>query len=242
MGGWGSGPRRKPGHRLVESCPVLDANHMLAMGWLQPGWAGTCPLANGNAIDLRVTARQLCFSWRFAGDGQASEGPGEGQTIDATSSGEEGGDATSSGGKASEGEGGGTIIPIVIPIVYGPCPLGGTRPYFLCPGAGCGRRVFKLYFVRRHFLCRQCGQLVYASKYEQPWRQASRHAAKLRQRLGETAGGVPGKPEDMPVPVYAQLLEAMLEAEIRATEAGTARLQQLAAWVESRRKRLFTLD
>ena len=75
MGGLGSGRRRKPGYRSVESCPVLDVNHMLAMGWLQPGWSGTCSLADGSevtAIDLRVTAKQLYFSWRFAG-----EGPGE---------------------------------------------------------------------------------------------------------------------------------------------------------------------
>ena len=198
MGGWGSGRRRKPGHRLVESYPVLDANHMLAMGWLRPGWAGTCPLADGGvAIDLRVTARQLCFSWRFAGDGQASEGPGEGQTIDTASPG---------------GKDGDTIIPIVIPIVYGPCPLGGTRPYFLCPGAGCGRRVFKLYLVRRHFLCRQCSQLVYASKSEQPWQRASRRANKLRQRLGIAGAVVPEKPPGMLVSDYARLLEEMLQS------------------------------
>ena len=82
---------------------MLDANHMLAMGSLQPGWSGTCPLAEGSgitAIDLHVTAERLHLSWRIAGEGQAS-------------------DTTSSGGK-----GGDTIIPIV----YGPCPLGGIRP------------------------------------------------------------------------------------------------------------------
>jgi hypothetical protein len=50
---------------------------MLAMGWLQPGWSGTCPLADGSeitAIDLRVTAKQLYFSWRFAGEGPGEEG------------------------------------------------------------------------------------------------------------------------------------------------------------------------
>ena len=42
----------------------------------------------------------------------------------------------------------------IVPIVHVPCNLGGTRPYFICPGdgtadAGCGRRVAKLYLARR---------------------------------------------------------------------------------------------
>jgi hypothetical protein len=46
----------------------------------------------------------------------------------------------------------------------------------------------------------------------------------------------------MLVRTYEHLLDATLRAEIQATEASTARLQQLLAWVESRRKPLFTLD
>jgi hypothetical protein len=46
----------------------------------------------------------------------------------------------------------------------------------------------------------------------------------------------------MPVSAYERLLDAMLEAEMQATEAGTARLQRLLAWIESRRKPRFTLD
>ena len=71
--------------------------------------------------------------------------------------------------------------------------------------AGCGRRVFQLYLSRvlaprLQFLCRHCTGLVYTSKYERPWRRASRRASKLRQRLGITGLGVPEKPKDMPVP------------------------------------------
>jgi hypothetical protein len=104
--------------------------------------------------------------------------------------------------------------------------------------------VFKLYRPRGRFLCRHCSGLVYASKnYEEyPWQRAFRRAKKLRQRLGITGRDVPDKPKGMPVSVYARLLEAMLQAEIQATEAGTARLQQLVAWVENRRKLRFTLD
>ena len=130
-----------------------------------------------------------------------------------------------------------------IPITRGPCPLGGSRPYFLCPGAGCGRRVFKLYRARGRFLCRQCSGLVYASRHceEHPWQRAFRRAAKLRRRLGVTGRGAPDKPEGMPVAAYERLLEAMLQAETQATEAGTARLLQLVERLDRRRRMQFTL-
>ena len=108
-------------------------------------------------------------------------------------------------------------------------------------GAGgrfCGRRVFKLYLSRGRFLCRHCSRLVYASKYEkQSWQRASRRADKLRRRLGIAGASVPGKPHSMLVPVYERLLEATLQAEIQAAEAGTARLLQLATGIGSRRRR-----
>jgi hypothetical protein len=89
--------------------------------------------------------------------------------------------------------------------------------------------VFKLYLSRCHFLCRLCGRLVYTSKYGQPWQRASWRAHQLRLRLGIVGAVVPEKPNDVPVPVYARLLDAALRAETQATEACTARLQQLAA-------------
>ena len=71
-------------------------------------------------------------------------------------------------------------------------------------------------------------------------------ANKLRQRLGltgiwEDMAAAPEKPEGMSALAYAQLLEAMLQAELQATEAGTARLLQLATRIGSRRKPQFTL-
>jgi hypothetical protein len=117
---------------------------------------------------------------------------------------------------------------------------GARHSYFLCPGAGCGRRVFKLYRSRGRFLCRHCSGLVYASNYyeEHPWQRAFRRAAKLRRRLGVTGRGAPDKPKGMPVSAYERLLEAMLQAETEATEAGTARLLQLIDQLKPR----FTLD
>ena len=78
---------------------------------------------------------------------------------------------------------------------------------------------------------------LYLSRVLAP-RLQFRRASKLRQRLGITGLGVPEKPKDMPVPVYARLLDATLRAEIQATEAGTHRLLRLVARLKPR----FTLD
>jgi hypothetical protein len=66
---------------------------------------------------------------------------------------------------------------------------------------------------------------MYYEKY--PWQRAFRKANKLRQRLGITGRGAPDKPEGMPVATYERLLEETLQAEIQATETGTAWLLQL---------------
>jgi hypothetical protein len=42
----------------------------------------------------------------------------------------------------------GVMIEQRIAPAYSPAKFGGTRVYFVCPGAECGRRVSKLYFAR----------------------------------------------------------------------------------------------
>jgi hypothetical protein len=124
------------------------------------------------AFDLYAEAKLLRLSWRpiSGSSGEREKGEqGEGEREGVTE-----------------------IVPIIIPIVRVPCRLGGSCPYFLCPGNGCGRRVTKLYvsqsiygpiYGQCRFLCRLCSRLVYASKHEQPWQRAFRRANKLRQRL-----------------------------------------------------------
>jgi len=80
-----------------------------------------------------------------------------------------------------------------------PCHLGGSRPWFICPAVGCGRRVAILY-GGSIFACRHCYQLVYASSREEAGDRATRQADRLRARLGWepgilNAGG--GKPKWM---------------------------------------------
>jgi hypothetical protein len=83
---------------------------------------------------------------------------------------------------------------------------GGARRWFVCPGAGCGRRCAKLYSPnpgRSPFACRRCWRLVYESQYlkderlafvhrwvvnppkmtPSAWRQRSSRYAKKMMRL-----------------------------------------------------------
>ncbi|GJL96830.1 MAG: hypothetical protein DHS20C06_06470 [Hyphobacterium sp.] len=73
-----------------------------------------------------------------------------------------------------------------------PCRFGGSRPWFICPGVGsgrrCGRRVAKLHAGGTYFLCRHCYQLGYASQSEQEFDRLLRRANKLRTSLGGEPG------------------------------------------------------
>lgn len=67
------------------------------------------------------------------------------------------------------------------------CHLGGTRTWFVCPGAGedaCGRRVGVLFLVRGHgFACRACHNLTYESQRQQPVDRSIAQALKIRVAL-----------------------------------------------------------
>ena len=54
--------------------------------------------------------------------------------------------------------------------------FGGERPWLVCPGAGCGRRVAILYGPGRYFLCRYCYDLRYGSQREDKTQWALRRA------------------------------------------------------------------
>jgi hypothetical protein len=199
MGGFGSGGQRKPGRRTVDSCPVLDINHLSATGRLTPGWSGTCQCADSGGaylIHLRTETlsaetQRLHLSIIDAGElDDEALGVGEHKGIGH----EIGLDAGPPTGGKSKSKGKSEGVTEVIPIVRMPCQLGGDCAYFICPGlrasdnsagVGCGRRLAKLYLVNRYFACRHCHQLVYVSKYEkQPWQRALRRANKLKQRFG----------------------------------------------------------
>jgi hypothetical protein len=43
-----------------------------------------------------------------------------------------------------------------VSLTWTACNFGGERPWFVCPGAGCGRRMAVLYGPGRYFLCCHC--------------------------------------------------------------------------------------
>ena len=72
-------------------------------------------------------------------------------------------------------------------IVRTSCHLSGSRPWFICPALGCGRRVAILN-GGGIFACRHCYQLAYASSCEDAGNRATRRADRLRARLSWEPG------------------------------------------------------
>jgi hypothetical protein len=87
------------------------------------------------------------------------------------------------------------------------CNYGGTRPWFICPGRGCGRRVAVLHGGIL-FLCRHCHNIVFESQHEAPHYRALRKAQKIRERLGGSPNmgeQFPDKPKGMHRRTYWRL-------------------------------------
>ncbi len=95
-----------------------------------------------------------------------------------------------------------------VPLVWTVCNFGGERPWFLCPGAGCGRRIAVLYGPGQYFLCRHCYDLRYESQREDGMSRALRRAQKIREQLGGSANMMepfPQKPGGMHWRTYERL-------------------------------------
>jgi hypothetical protein len=104
-----------------------------------------------------------------------------------------------------------------VPLAWTACNFGGERPWFVCPGAGCGRRVAILYGPGRYFLCRRCYDLSYESQHEDKTHRALRLAQKIRQRLGGSANMMepfPEKPKGMHQETYMRMFWEHHEAEM----------------------------
>jgi hypothetical protein len=96
-----------------------------------------------------------------------------------------------------------------IRVVYTPCHFGGDRAWFLCPAAGCTRRVAVL-FGGGVFACRHCYRIAYPSTREDAWDRVTRRADVIRARLGWTPGilnGMGPKPKWMRWRTFESLLE-----------------------------------
>jgi hypothetical protein len=104
-----------------------------------------------------------------------------------------------------------------VALEWTPCNFGGQRPWFLCPGAGCGRRVAVLYGPGKYFLCRHCYDLRYESQREDKTHRALRRAQKIRERLGGSANMMepfPERPKGMHHKTYRRMSWKHHEAEM----------------------------
>jgi hypothetical protein len=135
-------------------------------------------------------------------------------------------------GRAANAEG--ERVCEVVELGWTPCNFGGERPWFLCPGIRCGRRVAVLHAAGRYFLCRNCYGLSYESQREDRARRALRRAQKIRERLGGSANMLepfPKKPKGMHWRTYEQLV-------LEHDGAAMAQLAGRSEWLEKLERRL----
>jgi hypothetical protein len=121
-----------------------------------------------------------------------------------------------------------------VSLEWTPCNFGGERPWFVCPGVRCGRRVAILYGPGKYFLCRHCYDLRYESQREDKKDRALRRAQKIRQRLGGSANMMepfPEKPKGMHLDTYMRLFWEHHEAE-------TEHLTGLREWLNKLQKQV----
>ncbi len=121
-----------------------------------------------------------------------------------------------------------------VPLTWTPCNFGGGRPWFVCPGAGCGRRVAVLYGPGRYFLCRYCYDLVYESQSENGMYRALHKAQAIRERLGGSANMTlpfPERPKGMHHETYRRLREEHDEAEM-------VQLSGLREWLDKLERKI----
>jgi hypothetical protein len=115
-----------------------------------------------------------------------------------------------------------------------PCTFGGEKPWFICPGAGCDRRVAVLYGPGRYFLCRHCYDLVYQSQRDNKMYRALHRAQKIRERLGGSANMMepfPEKPKGMHHDSYMKLWWKHHEAEME-------QLAGMREWIDKFEKKV----
>lgn len=107
------------------------------------------------------------------------------------------------------------LVEGVAHLAWTPCNFGGSRPWFVCPGEGCGRRVAILYGPEPgQLLCRHCRDLTYESQRTWYLGRAEWRTEMARSRLAPDGG----RPKGMHHTTYVRLARAYLEA-LREQEA-----------------------
>ncbi len=106
-----------------------------------------------------------------------------------------------------------------------PCNFGGERPWFVCPGEGCARRVAILYGPGPgRLLCRRCRDLTYESQWEDQIARAKRRVEKARSRLPPSGA----RPKGMHHSTFLKLTQDYLDASKEHEAFVQERLARLA--------------
>lgn len=156
MGGCGSG--RHARRRTVEEPLGLPVSWMYHRGAIRPGWAGTVFWTSPEPR-----------AHRLASIGVVVRSVRELIVIDRVTV------------QAHSSE----TLHYPVRVSWTCCHFGGERPWWICPGRECGRRVACLYLARSYLLCRHCYGLTYASRQASGTIQRPRQKImKLRRRLG----------------------------------------------------------
>jgi hypothetical protein len=94
-------------------------------------------------------------------------------------------------------------------LAWTPCNFGGSRPWFVCPGDGCARRVAILYGPEPgQLLCRHCRDLTYQSQRTWELGRAEWRTEKAAERLAPDGG----RPKGMHHTTFLKLTRDYLEA------------------------------
>jgi hypothetical protein len=121
-------------------------------------------------------------------------------------------------------------VHIRVPLSWTPCNYGGKRPWFICPGKDCGRRVAKLYLEGKYFLCRHCHDLVYSSQgVGKEWRLMDK-AQRIYKRLGVNSHDdiyFKPKPKGMHQATYDMLSDKALDLEHEAMQAVIRKIKSI---------------
>jgi hypothetical protein len=122
-------------------------------------------------------------------------------------------------------------VHIKVPLSWSSCNYGGKRPWFICPGKGCGKRVAKLYLAGNFFLCRHCHGLAYLSQRKAKEFRLLDKAQKICRRLGANNSndlfGTP-KPKGMHWRTYEKLVDEAQEVELESLNAAFQKIKKYA--------------
>ena len=114
------------------------------------------------------------------------------------------------------------------------CNYGGKRPWFICPGKGCGRRVAKLYLKSGYFLCRHCNDLAYSSQRERKEFRLLNKTQKICEILGvNSCDGLfnASKPKGMHWRTYEKLVDEAQAFELESLYTMSQKLKNMCNFV-----------